>query len=162
MAVFYHQWRTRLRQGSVLLLVLILCFMLIDQTKSEVILINRASHSITMEEVFVGNKVANAKMEPYGFECIHTKESDILLNHVLGPNSQIRRRFHVGQWRLFRVAYIESTGSGWSETGAVHYWGNRMTAEFTDTGLVLKPGQTALRGWLERNRNWIPGSRWLD
>ena len=162
---FLLRWRTRLLQVAVLLVTFVLCFVFIDQTKSEVTLVNRASYPITVEEVFVGNKVANPKIEPYGVQYIHTKDSDVLQDYVLKPNEQIKQTFRVRQSRLFRVAYVSLKGKTlWYETGAVEYWGNRMTVEFTeDNAAVLRPGSTFLRGWVNRNRNSMPSSwRWLD
>jgi len=98
---FLRRWRTRTLQTAILLAVFLFCFLFIDQTRSEVTLINRASYPIMIEEMFFGNKIENPKMEPFGFEYIHMKDSDVLQNYVPGPDERIKRTFRVSRWRLF-------------------------------------------------------------
>jgi hypothetical protein len=165
MAIFFHKWRTKMLQGAVLLLVVVVCFILIDQTRNEVILINRASSPITIEEVFIGKKIPNPKMEPFGFEFIHTRDSDVLRDYVLGPNERVSRSFRVPFSRLFRVAYVTpERKSYFRETGHVESWGNRYTFEFKKDGeTALENEPTFLRSMVNRIRNSIPlRFRWLD
>ena len=160
-AVLGSGWE--LRRYSFLLSV----FVILEQTTNDVILVNETALPVTIEEVFIGDKIANEKMEPYGFEYVHTVDSDVLRDYILEPNERIRRRFSVSRWRLFRVAFVTPEGkSTWYETNA-RAWGNRMSIEFTESthreGGVLKSKASLLRNWFEQAQDSIPFiSRWLD
>ena len=166
-SAFLHLRCTWIWLGIASLLVLALCFVILEQTTNDVILVNETALPVTVEEVFIGDKIANEKMEPYGFEYVHTVDSDVLRDYILEPNERTRRRFSVSRWRLFRVAFVTPEGkSTWCETNA-RAWGNRMSIEFTESthreGGVLKSKASLLRNWFEQAQDSIPFiSRWLD
>lgn len=135
----------------------ILTLTLYDQTRNEVVLINRASQPLRYNEISQHRETGlTSEIDP-----VMPDEHVLLTNFTLPADGEMRKSLQRLSGSLFQMSYSCTTEVPvWVKTN-IPAWGARVTI---DCGLNQKGcrehninlAETSLRKWVTANRNWIP------
>ena len=135
----------------------ILALTLYDQTRIEVVLINRASQPLRYNEILLHRETSRSG----GIDPVVPDEHVLLTNFTLPADGQLRTSLQGLPGTLLQMSYsCTSEVPVWVKTN-IPTWGARITI---DCGLnsngcrqhEIILAETALRKWVSANRNWIP------